>query len=167
MITIQILEDDDVITKDCYSRSLNFLKEFEDSDYIPMTNIYGGGPLNRLTWTPVKRSHPAWINRTVKELKNFSSDYSRTNTIFCKGNLPNYLITPLTLSEFEHTLYKKYLSNLYIPWVKKFKLKGLSVLQIMQRDSNYFEWLIRSTDEIDSLDYSYYKYLELYNTPDK
>lgn len=153
MFTVSILEDDDVITEDCFVRPLQFTQEGW-SDYIATTATYGGAPINRLTWTPVTRTHPFWVGKTVKAYRKHLLCGSE---IFCRGTLPRFMITPLTEGEFEVTKYREYLKSLIIP-VGKYK--GASAWDIGQKDPCYYDWLYAKTEHILSLAVLHQRYID-------
>ena len=153
MFTVSILEDDDVITEDCFVRPLQFTQEGW-SDYIATIATYGGAPINRLTWTPVARTHPFWVGKTVKA---YRKHLLCGGEIFCKGKLPRFMITPLTEWEFEVTKYREYLKSLIIP-VGKYK--GTSAWDIGQKDPCYYDWLYAKTEHIQSLAVLHQRYID-------
>ena len=157
MFTVSILEDDDIITEDCFVRPLQFTQEGW-SDYIATIATYGGAPINRLTWTPVVRTHPFWVGKTVGA---YRKHLLCGGEIFCKGKLPRFMITPLTEGEFEVTKYREYLKNLIIPIGKH---KGASAWDIGQRDPSYYEWLYAKTEHIQSLAVLHQRYIDAWYT---
>jgi hypothetical protein len=153
MFSIKILEKDDIITSDCFFRPLVHSYPSRASDSIYFTSEYSGAPINRMTWTEIQRIAPAFIGKKVKSyIKRVEPG------LFCIGELPTFLITPLTESEF-HEEYRKYLSTLYVPFVKKTELKGKSALEIKQIDPEYFDWLRTKTNAIESELVRYQNYL--------
>lgn len=153
MFKVFILEDCDTITNECFVRPLQLTREGL-SDYVPSTSVYGGGPINRLTWTPVTRTHPFWVGKTVGDYRKHKLSGSE---IFCKGKLPKFMITPLTESEFEATKYQVYLNNVIIP-VGKYK--GKTARYIQMRDPEYYDWLYAKTDHVKSLAVLHQRYID-------
>jgi len=159
VINIQILESGDIITSDCYVRQLTFLYDSPHSDSLFFDNTYGGGPINRLTWSPVQRCMSAWIGSTVKDYEDFCN--SGIKKIFCKGDLPKKMITPLTFSQFISDYYVEYLKSLQFNWVKKHPLRGKNCHEIRQLDESYFNWMV-SEGSVLKEDALYQNYLDVW-----
>lgn len=99
MITIQLLEDNDVIQADDLVRQLSLMYSGQ-SDYLETISTYGGGPVNRLGWIPAKYTCPFWVGKTVGEftqrMGRFGSDYE-----FVRGKVPNTHLEKLTKSQLK------------------------------------------------------------------
>lgn len=157
MFNITILEEEDIITEDCFVRPLEiFYDNGYGSDYTGQECMYTGSPQNRFTWTEIIRVAPFWIGRTVSEYNEVLH-----KSVFCKGLLPKGLVSPLTESEFDKRIYQEYLNNTKVPFIKKYNLIGLTLKDVQLQDEDYFNWLMKSC-EVLTLDQSYRDYLDNY-----
>lgn len=99
MITIQMLEDQDVIQADDLVRQLSLMYEGQ-SDYLMTTSTYGGGAINRLKWIPAKYNCPFWVGKTVgtfnEKMERFGSGYE-----FIRGAVPSDHLERLTDSQIK------------------------------------------------------------------
>jgi hypothetical protein len=99
MITIQMLEDQDVIQADDLVRQLSLMYEGQ-SDYLMTTSTYGGGPINRLKWVQAKYNCPFWVGKTVgtfnEKMERFGSGYE-----FIRGVVPAAHLERLTAGQME------------------------------------------------------------------
>lgn len=103
----------------------------------------------------------AWIGKTVKDYEDFCN--SDIKKIFCKGDLPKKMITPLTFSEFTSDCYVEYLKSLQFTWVKKYRLAGKNCHEIRQLDESYFNWMV-SEGSVLNEDALYRKYLHVWHS---
>lgn len=98
MITVQILENEDVIKKGDFVRQLQLHYEGQ-SDYLATVSTYGGRRINRLGWIPVTEYCPAWIGKTVEELSlattKGNADLKRYAIYeFIRGEVPKRHLEP-------------------------------------------------------------------------
>jgi hypothetical protein len=67
MKLIKLLELDDTMEPSDLCRTLAFMREFPQSDYIPQTSRFGG-PINRLNWLPVSVVFgKCWYGKKIRE----------------------------------------------------------------------------------------------------
>lgn len=85
MILINILEPDDVITKECWIRPLKLMTMSGGmSDSMSFKSQYSGVPENNVKWVrAVDQLGPQWIGKTVKDFNHFNFPYE-----FAIGNIP-------------------------------------------------------------------------------
>jgi hypothetical protein len=92
MISVQILEDDDVILADDLVRQLS-LTYTGQSDYLATTATYGGGPINRLGWIRADVVCPFWVGKAVGKFRKAMLGRDRhaceiSNYEFVRGPVP-------------------------------------------------------------------------------
>ena len=90
MISVSILEPDDVIKSTDYVRQLSLVFTGQ-SDFLATTNTYNGKPMNRLGWMQAKDVCPFFVGKTVKEFNTTPSARHATETFryeVIRGNLP-------------------------------------------------------------------------------
>lgn len=88
MILINILEPDDIITKECWMRPLRLMTMSGGmSDSMSFKSQYSGVPENNVKWVRViDQLGPRWIGKTVKEfIKCQLMDFPYE---FAIGNIP-------------------------------------------------------------------------------
>ncbi len=111
MITIQLLEAQDIILETDYTRQLSLLFTGQ-SDYLAKNSTYGGSPLNRLGWLPAKYQCPYWVGKTVGEFNTQMLEISSIRYEFVRGAIPREHYEKLTreelrLLEYSWGLHKK------------------------------------------------------------
>jgi hypothetical protein len=105
MISIAMLEDNDVIQADDFVRQLSLIYTGQ-SDYLATNATYGGSPMNRLGWIPAKYMCPAWVNKTVGEFNQAMMGRDRHATEksvyeFIRGAVPKDHCEKLTREELK------------------------------------------------------------------
>ncbi len=98
MIGIYLLEDDDVIQADDWIRPLNLMYNGQSGE-LHTTSIYGGTPINRLGWIPVKYYCPAFINQTVADYRRVMKEFHRYE--LARGPIPKSHQEHLTREELK------------------------------------------------------------------
>lgn len=84
MIKIGLLEDNDIIKANDYTRQLDFLQEGWSDQLLTNAN-YSGQPINRLGWIRADIVCPFWVGKTVKSFNTAST----IRYEFIRGNVPD------------------------------------------------------------------------------
>jgi hypothetical protein len=137
MITVQLLEDNDIIQATDWCRPMVIQPVNPWSDTVVFTNTYGGGPINNVKWLTAKQCCPYWIG---KKLKDFNDGMGRTGTWyeFIRGDIPEKHQYGKTRSELRAE-YEEYLKCN----VMRFgKYKEKTFYEIKLKDDSYFRWAI-------------------------
>ena len=88
MITVFILENDDIIEPNDWCRPLNITSMSGMSDSYSFKSMYSGSPENNVEWVRVKCVvGEGWIGKTVKEYNVMCKKY-RCPMEFIRGNIP-------------------------------------------------------------------------------
>jgi len=138
MITLQILEDNDIIQQSDWCRPMTIQTINPWSDTYVFTNTYSGQPENNVRWLTAKQCCPAWIGKTVKEFNDGMEKFGNWYE-FMRGPIPNkhqYGLTNLEIKE-KYTEYLKTTVSQYG------KYKENTWYHIKHKDDSYFEWAIR------------------------
>ena len=83
MITIKILEKDDVLTKGDWCRPLYLSQGMGDSYSF---SGMGGAPENNTKWCRVERIVPFWIGGTIQKFEDATNEYIIYE--YARGKLP-------------------------------------------------------------------------------
>lgn len=99
MITVNILEAEDVILPTDYVRQLTLLYNGQ-SDYVETTSCYGGGRINRMGWIRADEAVPAWCGSTVGTITSRLAELAggtRNGVLyeFVRGSVPSAHLEPL------------------------------------------------------------------------
>lgn len=137
MITIQLLEDNDIIQSTDWCRPMVINTIYPWSDTITFTNTYSGNPENNVKWLTAKQCCPFWIGKPVKDFNN-GMKRSGSWYEFIRGPIPLQHQYGKTLSE-KRIDYDEYLKS-NVMQVGKHKEKTFYELKIRYPD--YFEWAI-------------------------
>ena len=87
MITIAILEKDDVLQKGDWCRPLYLCTMSGGmSDSYSFTSVYGGAPENNTKWCRVERIMPYWIDGTIKKFEDATGESMIYE--YARGKLP-------------------------------------------------------------------------------
>jgi hypothetical protein len=137
MISLQLLEEDDIIQANDWCRPMSIQPVDPWSDTIVFTNTYGGNTVNNVKWLTATQCCPFWIG---KKLKDFNDGMESTGTWyeFVRGNIPNNHQYGKTRSE----LLKDYDEYLRCNVMQFGKYKELTFYEIRIKDKQYFYWAI-------------------------
>ena len=105
MITLQLLEADDVVEPEdwCRPLSLNSMSGGH-SDYYSFQSQYSGAPENNTKWVKVKYIlGKPWHNKTVKEIDKGLGFYTKYE--FVRGDIPQR--SKLSLKDYNITDHTK------------------------------------------------------------
>jgi hypothetical protein len=135
MITIQLLEDNDIIQATDWCRPMVIQTISNWSDTISFTNTYSGDPENNVKWLTAEQCCPAWVG---KRLKDFNDGMERLGVWheFIRGNLPVKHQYGKTKREHRKA-YEDYLRSNAMPYGK---YKDYTFYEIMCKDVDYFNW---------------------------
>jgi len=109
MISVNILEADDIIHPDDYYRPLMRSADFSQSDSWLRRSCYGGGPLDHLRWAPVWLilGRVWWGKRYARYMDVASRPFEAV-----RGNVPKENILDLTEWKYRHPLaYEEFKAN--------------------------------------------------------
>lgn len=143
MITIQLLEDNDVVLATDLCRPL-LLETMSGghSDYYSFESEYSGAPINNVKWTYVYQVFGTiWFNKKVIEF-NTMTPYE-----FMRGNITDSHLYGKTRADIIFEYETEYLKTI----ITIGKYKGLTFDDIRNKDSSYFLWacdqdIIKSRD---------------------
>jgi len=137
MITIQLLEDDDIIQSSDWCRPMVILPADSWSDTILFNDTYSGHPENNVTWLTAQQCCAAWIGNTVKEFNDALANCVVWHE-FVRGPIPVHHQYGLTKAE-SRAAYKEYLKTT----VSKYgKYKGFTWYHIRCVDESYYDWAV-------------------------
>ena len=105
MISVNILENHDVIQDDDWVRQLSLIYEGQ-SDALATNGTYSGMPMNRTKWIPARVCCPAWIGESVGNFRECMLGFDRheseiSDFEFVRGNVPAHHQEPLTEHELK------------------------------------------------------------------
>jgi hypothetical protein len=105
MISVNILEDSDIIERDDWVRQLSLVYTGQ-SDYLATNATYGGGAMNRLGWTPAWVVCPFWVGKQVgafrkKMLGRDRHAVEMSDYEFVRGAVPKLHQEQLTAEEIQ------------------------------------------------------------------
>jgi len=105
MISVNILENNDVIQDDDWVRQLNLIYDGQ-SDTLATNGTYSGMPMNRTRWIPARVFCPAWIGKLVGDFREAMMTFDRhesetSDYEFVRGNVPSHHQEPLTKDELK------------------------------------------------------------------
>ena len=87
MITISILEKNDVIQKGDWCRPLHLCSMCGGhGDGYSFKSMYSGAPENNTKWVRVERVMPFWIGETIAEYEKRTDEYMINE--YARGDLP-------------------------------------------------------------------------------
>jgi hypothetical protein len=128
MVKIQILEQDDTITANCWYRPLNLLSGYDDA--LPLTNTYGGGPINNVKWLLVGIHAPGHIGKKLKEINS----PARSNCISDLKWYYEFILGTPPRQHIHFDMYEKYKR------MSKGKYEGQFTKVVEYRDKKYYSW---------------------------
>lgn len=137
MITIQLLENNDIIQATDWCRPMVIQPINPWSDTISFSNTYSGNPENNVRWLTAQQCCPYWIGKKVSE---FNTGMKRTGSWyeFIRGDLPSKHQYGKTRSEVRAE-YEEYLKcNV----MRVGKYKEVTFYEIKIKDEGYFSWAI-------------------------
>lgn len=137
MISIQLLEDTDIIQATDWCRPMTIQTISPWSDTITFTNTYSGNPENNVRWLTAQQCCPFWIGKKVKDY-NDGIEKMGTWYEFIRGPIPTKHQYGKTKSE----LRKEYEEYLKCNVMQVGKYKEITFYEIKVKDSNYFDWAI-------------------------
>lgn len=139
MITVQILEDHDIILATDWCRPLLLITMTGGhSDYYSFESMYTGQPENNVTWVTADQilgEH--WIGQTVGEY-NAAISHCGPEYEFLRGDVP---------ASHQYGKTNRQLSEEHETWIQTTKVhigkytdKGYTWADIRDMDYSYFEW---------------------------
>lgn len=134
MITVNILEDTDIIQATDYCRPLLLCTISKYSDNYSFTNTYSGQPENNVKWLRVDRAFgPCWVGKTVAELVSKVIPYE-----FIRGDIP--LLHRYGKTRADILLeYNDYLTTTAMPVGKYLEY---TCKDVQLKNPEYFAWAI-------------------------
>lgn len=136
MISVNILEDHDIIQESDYCRPLSITTITSYSDFISFTNTYSGQPENNVKWLTAKQTIPFWVGRQVQEFNNRMYDISGQRYEFIRGAIPKSHQYGPTAQELRE-LYTEYLKNNAF---KNGKYRHYTYYEVYHNNPDYFNW---------------------------
>lgn len=137
--SVLLLEDEDVIEAGDYVRQLSLIYTGQ-SDHLATTTTYGGFPINHLEWIEAHRAYPAWVGKTVGEIRKQVLDMWKphqevSDYEFIRGPIPESHILPETSREKYLRVYQHYT-------LKVGKYKGKLAKDVKFYNPSYYNWAV-------------------------
>ena len=132
MITVQLLEEDDILQPTDYCRPLLLTTTSPQSDHYSFSNTYSGLPENYVKWLRVEQKFgECWYGKPIKNLLAKIEPYE-----FIRGEIPKSHLYGLTKADIRKE-YNDYLATNVMSYGK---YKEYTFAEIRQVDHSYFDW---------------------------
>ena len=140
MVTIQLLEDDDILEPTDFYRFTR-IWYMGQSDTVETTSMYGGGVMNFFLWMRLNREYGSkgWYGKTVRAVRGFnkSTPHQPGATFeFARGPIPVKNQMPETNVDKRLTL-----GNTELTFGK---YKGTTIADL--NDDSYLRWLFENVE---------------------
>lgn len=132
MITVQLLEDSDLIQSTDWCRPLQLVPMSEYSDSYSFVSMFSGTPENNVRWCRVEQVFgDIWFGEPVWKINADCMPHE-----FIRGNIPKSHQYGLTKQELK-LAYEEYLRSHVID---RGKYINYTLYHIQKTDNNYFKW---------------------------